>query len=233
MRVAAAQIRPRRGNINDNIDIHLGAITKAGDLKANLIAFPELSLSGYEPTLAESLAMEINDDRLDVFQQRADLLNIVIVLGLPLRSGAAIQIGLLVFQPFQSRQSYVKQYLHVDELPYFSAGHRQLIIEVGKTKIAPAICYESMLHKHALQAKEEKADIYLALVAKDQAGIDRGEDHYPKIAREMALPVVMVNCVGPGEGFTGAGQSACWNDAGHLEGMLDNTEENILLFDSI
>lgn len=47
MKVALAQISPHLGNPKKNLDLHLRCIEKAIQKKADLLVFPELSLTGY------------------------------------------------------------------------------------------------------------------------------------------------------------------------------------------
>jgi predicted amidohydrolase len=47
MKVILAQISPRLGDLRQNIDRHISLIEKAEKRKADLIVFPELSLTGY------------------------------------------------------------------------------------------------------------------------------------------------------------------------------------------
>ena len=47
MKVALAQISPHLGDLEKNLDLHLGTIEKARRKKAGLVIFPELSLTGY------------------------------------------------------------------------------------------------------------------------------------------------------------------------------------------
>ena len=56
MKIAAAQIRPKKGDIEANILKHVDIIKLAATLKAEALFFPELSLTSYEPELAEALA---------------------------------------------------------------------------------------------------------------------------------------------------------------------------------
>ena len=68
MKLAVAQTRPEAGNIDKNIEIHKSLIANAIANNVDLIVFPELSLTGYEPNLAKQLATDQNDHRLDIFQ---------------------------------------------------------------------------------------------------------------------------------------------------------------------
>ena len=69
MKLAVAQTKPEAGNIEKNIEIHKSLIASAVANKVDLIVFPELSLTGYEPSLAKQLATDQNDHRLDVFSE--------------------------------------------------------------------------------------------------------------------------------------------------------------------
>ena len=45
--IALAQINPKLGDMKSNLDKHLDFIQKAKKEKADLVVFPELSLTGY------------------------------------------------------------------------------------------------------------------------------------------------------------------------------------------
>ena len=67
MKIGAVQLQPIPGDILSNVARHLNFIQVAVDQDADLVFFPELSLIGYEPTLAQSLATDKTDGRLDIF----------------------------------------------------------------------------------------------------------------------------------------------------------------------
>ena len=231
MKIAAAQIQPRRGDVAENIARHLAWIASAAAAGADAIFFPELSLTGYEPELAAELATTVDDPRLAVFQAESDAANLTIGAGLPIRSEVGITISMVIFQPRRPRQVYSKQHLHSDELPYFVQGAGQLLVSIGPVVIAPAICYESLLPEHAAQAFGAGAHVYMASVAKPRRGVDKAFTHYPEIARRYAAPVLMVNSIGPCDNFVGAGRTAAWTKDGALAGELDATCEGLVVFD--
>ena len=109
-------------------------------LNAEAIFFPELSLTGYEPELANKLATNQNDNGLDIFQEISDKNNIIIGLGLPTATESDILISMIIFEPNNPRQTYSKQEIHTDELPNFKNGISQVIIKTNDKKIALAIC---------------------------------------------------------------------------------------------
>lgn len=232
MKIAIAQTRPIKGAVSDNIEAHKKFIDLALTLNAAAIFFPELSLTGYEPELANELATNQNDSRLDTFQNISDKDNIIIGLGIPTRTVSKIRISMIIFEPNKQRQTYSKQQLHSDELPYFENGVGQVIITKGKTKIAPAICYESLQPAHAENAFKLGANIYLASVAKSENGVEKALKHFPAIAKQYAMPVLMSNCVGFCDNFLSVGKSSVWTKDGKLAGQLDDKTEGILILDT-
>ena len=53
MKICVAQTRPLKGDIKGNIENHKKLIASAVSHQADLIIFPELSLTGYEPGLGK------------------------------------------------------------------------------------------------------------------------------------------------------------------------------------
>lgn len=232
MKIGVAQIRPMKGEIVFNIGRHKSLIRLAVSHGANALFFPELSVTGYEPILANGLAIAAGDHKLDEFQVISDHNNVTIGLGMPTRSEEGINISMIIFQPRAARQTYSKQQLHADEFPYFVPGEEQAILSIANKKIAPAICYESLQPLHAEDAHLLGADIYLASVAKSQKGVDKAMKHYPEMAKKFSMPVLMSNCVGFCDNFESVGQSAAWTSQGILAGQLDSVSEGILIFDT-
>lgn len=198
---------------------------------ADLIYFPELSITGYEPQLAKPLASEPDSDDFDIFQKLSDLHGLTIGVGVPLSSKDHVQIGMLWFEPNKRRTSYKKQLLHADETPFFVSGEEQLILHRGIFKIAPAICYESLQPSHSENAADMGANVYLASVAKPSGGIAKAIEHYPEVARKHNMCVVMANCIGPCDNFISMGNSAAWDANGKLLAQMDSESEGVLIVD--
>ncbi|HDS1724721.1 carbon-nitrogen hydrolase family protein [Pseudomonas alloputida] len=232
MKLCAVQLASLKGDLPGNLQRHLVCIEQAAALGAELVVFPELSLTGYEPSVARQAALPVTSARLDPLQAACDRLGITVAVGLPLPTPDGIRIGMPIFCPEAPRQAYAKQRLHDDELPYFTPGDQALLLEVGEHRVAPAICYESMFLAHAAVARERGADLYLVSVAKTAKGIREGYAHYPEVARELGIPVLMANCVGPADTFIGAGGSAAWDSQGHLLASLDDHSEGLIVLDT-
>ena len=59
--IALAQLPVIKSAVDDNLQTHLAYIECAAALGANVVAFPELSLIGYELALLSQLAMPRDD----------------------------------------------------------------------------------------------------------------------------------------------------------------------------
>ncbi len=225
MRICASQFRSSL-DVETNVARHVEVVRAAAQRGCDLVLFPELSLTGYRPAAAESLAIADDAEILAPLQEASERHQIVVAAGAPLHAAAGIEIAMIFFTPSQPRSSYAKRCLHVDEVPFFASGDRDLDLELAGARIAPAICYESLQPEHARAAKVRGATIYAASVAKPKAAIQRAHAHYAG----LGMAVVLANAVGEHEGLQAAGRSAAWDAKGRLIGALGD-EEGILVVD--
>ncbi|NIF23891.1 carbon-nitrogen hydrolase family protein [Candidatus Pantoea multigeneris] len=122
LRIAAGQFAPARGCINENMRYHEMLIESAASAGVNLIFFPELSLTGYEPEMAADLALH-DESCLSPLQVLSDRYDMTIIVGAPLRvKEGKPAIGACVISSKQPVFCYRKMYLHPGESDYFSAG---------------------------------------------------------------------------------------------------------------
>lgn len=233
MKIAIAQIEPVKGDIEQNLDHHLKFIAVSLEKKADLIMFPELSLTGYEPDLARELATTSYDGRLTPLQEMSDKNNIIIAVGLPTINGNDLFISMIVFQPGKERITYSKQYLYPTGKEVFTAGNTSCVIPFDKDHIiAPAICYELSNDKHVDDAYQMGATIYMASVLNSVSGVDADIEKLVKIAVTYRMPVFMSNYIGESGGYKCAGKSSIWNPAGELTAQLDGDTEGVLIYDT-
>ena len=232
MKICVAQTRPMRGDIAGNLVAHARLIEMAASRDAEMIVFPELSLTGYEPKLASELATDENDPRFDELQRLSDTRRITIGAGVPTKSDKLPCISMVLFQPNQKRETYSKQYLHADEEPFFSPGKEHDGLITGQPKIALAICYELSVPEHAEYAVRHGADVYIASVAKTERGVVNASERLADIAKHHAMTVLMSNSIGPSGDGDCAGQSAVWSNTGSLLAQLDGEHEGVLIVDT-
>lgn len=232
MKICVAQTKPIKGDIARNIANHKTIIDLAISNQANIVVFPELSITGYEPELAKELATNQDDPRFDDFQKIADSAQMTIGIGVPTQHDRGICISLVIFHPHQSRQTYSKKYIHADEEEFFISGQNPTSFINNHANIALAICYELSVPEHAEHACHQGADVYIVSAAKSAAGVDQATQRLSDVASKYSMTILMSNCTGPCEGFEAAGRSAIWNSRGELIGQLSNISEGLLMIDT-
>jgi predicted amidohydrolase len=233
MRIGLAQIRSERGNLQGNIDHHLAALEKTATHSVELVVFPELSLTNYDPGIAGDAAIDALDARLDVFQRFADRLGTAVVVGAPLKSPAQPMIAMVVFRPGEDRRVIGKQYLHADEAGFFTPASGPVGVLDMDLRIGLAICYEISVPEHAAKSVGRGVGLYLASVAKTAEGVAAARASLSATARRYTIPVLMVNCVGTCEGKAAGGGSMVIDEAGRLVAQLGGREEGVLLYDTV
>ena len=122
--IAAAQSCAHPADLPRNLDDHLRLMRIAQARGVRLLVFPELSLTGYEPTAAAALAQPADTPLLQPLRQLAEQARMTTVVGLPLRSPkhAKPLIAALILGADGSLGVYAKQHLHAGEERHFSAG---------------------------------------------------------------------------------------------------------------
>ena len=232
MKIGAAQTKPIKGDFQKNIESHLRLIDLALEKHAELIVFPELSTTGYEPTLALKLATTAEDKQFDVFQELCDRFNCVIAVGSPLTNQNRVSIGMIIFQPNQNRITYLKRHLFHTEKEYFISGNSPTNLLYNNTNIGLAICYEISVPEHQQVVSENGAEIYMASVVESFDGIDNAINKMSLTSAKYSMVSIMANCVGLTGKYDCAGKSSVWNKEGKLVGQLNSYEEGIIVYDT-
>lgn len=230
LKIALAQSFSKRGDIDTNMQRHQQFIERAAEYQTQLIVFPELSLTGYEPDLAEKLAFTPEDERLNQLQGLAKQKQMIMVVGAPVYSDTGLHIGAFIIYPNQSISLHTKQYLHAGEDQYFTPNFdfNSCISLEGET-ISLAICADISRETHAKNAAESGCSLYLASVLITENGYQTDAALLQKYARKYSMSVLMVNYAGESGGFQSAGRSAVWTKDGSLAGELEGTEEALLV----
>lgn len=231
MKIALGQIESISGQIEANIENHIGYCREAGNLKCDLIVFPELSLTGYQPETAADHAFSIHDYRLWPLQEVANQYQMHIAVGAPLRIREYLGIGMIWITPDTFPISYTKQRLHPSEEAYFAPLSTMQTFRIGSHRIAPAICYESTLKESVQRAQSLNADIYLVSTAKKREKLPEAQDQLESFSREFGLTTLMVNFVGESGAFRSSGGSSVWSSEGQLLGRIEDPETGLLVFD--
>jgi predicted amidohydrolase len=231
MKIGLAQIKSVKGDILDNLKHHLALLDRLAPGDADLVMFPELSLTNYDPDIAESFALDPDDARLTPFQDFANRTAMAIGIGLPTRTQGKPQISTVIFRPDGSRTVIHKSYLHEDEVPYFSAEPAPATVLAMEKKVAVAICYEISVEAHYASAAKSGMEALLASVAKTADGMVQARPWLSVKARQFGIPILVANSVGTCEGKVAGGSSMVIAADGSVICALNAHEEALLIYD--
>jgi predicted amidohydrolase len=231
MKIAVAQSRPIVGAVEGNLAGHQSLVDCAVRNGASLVVFPELSLTGYEPRLAASLAKMPDDRCFACLQATADQCEVSIAVGVPTHGRRLPRISTLVFRPASETRVYSKQYLHADERPFFEPGPKADGLIHADPTVALAICYELSIPIHSRRAIESGATVYIASVAKTARGVCDAHQILSQVTREYSIVAMMANCVGLLDGAECVGGSSAWSRKGNHLMQLQANDEGVIVLD--
>lgn len=232
MFLAAAQFKPADNDYAANLQQHLRWSEKAADAGAQLILFPEMSLTGYVLETAATQAIAPGNPKLEPLQKLAVHRGITIIAGAPIQNGNQLHIGSFIFQADGQTTFYTKQFLHGRESDFFTGSntHNPLLL-IGNQRIANAICADITHAEHPEAAQQHKPTIYAASIFYTPGGIAEAHEQLAQYARTYRIHVLMANYCGSSYTYEAAGRSACWNAKGELVASLDAGTEGLLLTD--
>lgn len=231
MKISIAQTKPVRGDIASNMAQHKMLIEMAVSEGTDVTVFPELSLTGYEPSRAKDLVISLEDETLEGFQRWSDEYMMFIAVGAPVICQDGACIGMIMFRPKEARLLYSKQYLHADEEAFFVAKKSSSKVVYNGLKMGMAICYELSVKEHTQEVFRSGVDLYVASVAKTERSVTSAGERLEAIASDNKVPVLMSNCVGMSEDGMCSGGSSIWRPDGTLVGQLNERDQGILVYD--
>ena len=222
--LAAAQSIPVRGDVAANIREHIRLADAAADEKAQVVVFPELSLTGYELDLAAELAFSERDVRLEPLVKLATSRRLTLIVGAPVRIESRLYIGAFILTPDGAIDLYTKQHLGAfapsdspdgivppAEATVFHPGDRNPLVMVGGAPAAIAVCADVGQAAHAAAAAERGAKTYLASMFVIPSDLEKDLTRLRTYAERHSMAVVFSNYGGPSGGLPSGGRSAVWS----------------------
>jgi NAD+ synthase (glutamine-hydrolysing) len=143
LRIALAQINPTVGDFEGNVSKIIDYVKKARAAAADVVAFPELALTGYPP---EDLLLKTQfiEDNLEALKKvRKNVGDITAIVGFVDRkddiynAAAVIHNGKIIDV---YHKMYLPNYGVFDEYRYFQAGTRYPVYQLADTRIGINIC---------------------------------------------------------------------------------------------
>ena len=236
LRVVMAQLNLMVGDIEGNTSLVLENAERAiSEFAADLIVFPELTLTAYPPEdllLRPSLKLRI-DRAIDAILQ-ADL-PIHIVLGFPESIDGKLFNALTVLKGGSRLATYHKQclpnYQVFDERRYFHAGDKPCVLQIAGIRLGFTICEDMWEQDPFKQAGDAGADLMI--------NINASPYHIHKLEERQALlkqrsieggfPIIYVNLVGGQDELVFDGASMAMSASGECHYLAPNFEADLHL----
>jgi len=201
--IVMAQINLLVGAIQANTDKVLETAVRAIDeYRADLVAFPELTLTGYPPEdllLRPSIKRRIDKALTHLVNARLDA---YLVVGYPHKVGNYLFNALSVIRNGEILATYHKQHLPnyqvFDERRYFEAGDRPCVLDIKGVPTAFTICEDMWKKGPMRQARKAGARLMVNINASPYHLNKVGErrDLLRERSRIGEMPIVYTNLVG-------------------------------------
>ena len=211
------------GDIQGNTDKIIKAIKKANnDYKADIIIFPELSISSYPPEdlllrPAFNEAINIALDKIKISTE-----NIHVILGYPLRKEGKLYNACSLIHNKEIKKTYAKQYLPnygvFDEKRYFTPGDDSpCLFEINGVTAALSICEDIWVSKSTEDAAAANAKILFNINASpyDKNKVFEREKLISKRAVQSGMHIVYVNLIGGQDELVFDGNSMVFDSNGN------------------
>ncbi len=254
MRIALGQIDTTVGDLAGNVDRMVRFTKDAAGRGAELIVFPELSVTGYPPRdlLEKDAFIERNLLELERLAARTASLDIAIISGYAARangvpgkqitnSAAIIEQGRVVFR---QDKMLLPTYDVFDEARYFHAAERQAAANLRGRKLALTICEDAWNDKQYWERRLYQRDPVDEMV---QSGaellitINASPYHMGKrklrreifaaTARHHRVPVIYVNQVGGNDQLVFDGSSFVMSRDAEVIASAASFREDLVLLD--
>ncbi len=223
LRIALAQLNLFVGDVAGNAQRLIDASAQArDDMRADLVLFPELSLSGYPPEdlLFHSGLRRQVKTALD--RVRSETSGITVVAGYPEYVEESIYNAAAVLRDGEAVANYRKQelpnYSVFDEKRYFEHGLDTCIFELKGIRIALLICEDIWEPNPARAAKANGAQLIVVINGSPYSlrYEERREEVVRARVKDTGLPVVYVNLLGGQDELVFDGGSFVMNAHGEV-----------------
>ncbi len=210
--IAVAQPPTAVGDVAANARAHAAAVAAAA---ARLVAFPELSLTGYDLSAA---ALDPADARLAPLVAACRRAGATALAGAPVQDAEGREhIATLAIDGRGARIAYRKRWLGGEEAARFVPGERDAALELEDGwRIALGVCRDTGTPEHVEAVAALRPDLYVAGLVHHPHELDEQERRGRTIAARIAAPVALASAAGPaGPSYpAGAGRSAVWAAGG-------------------
>ncbi len=230
MKIALAQLNQTVGDIEGNAKKIIFAIKK---IKADIVVFPELSVTGYSPQ-----DLLLNNSFLDCSMSALkEIANAckdkAAIVGFPEKAENCVYNSAAFIKNRQiikiHRKICLPNYSIFNEKRWFRKGNEATVFDFFGKKIGLSICEDIWFPKTLKKQKENGAELMINISASpySKGKIKRLESVIRQRWEENKVPIVYVNQAGSQDGIVYYGHSMYFKDGKVIEKCRD-FEEDIL-----
>ena len=247
MKVVLAQTAPRLGNIKKNLELHLETVDRARREKADLVVFPELSLTGYKlRDLVETVAADPERSK-EIRELKILSRDIAVVFGfveerasqkgLFYNSAAFCAKGRILHI---HRKVFLPTFGMFEELRFFAPGRNFRVFDTPWGKMGLMICRDFLHYNSSYLLYAGGAETMIVISAAPGRGLScRGgfassrmwELMGEAMGRFSQAFVLYCNRVGSEDGAAFAGGSFVFDPMGRRLGQAAYFDPELLLLD--
>ncbi len=237
IRIALAQINPTVGDFTGNTAKIISSIERARELGADIVAVPELALTGYPPEdlLLKPQFIGANLKALD--QIVAASSGIISIVGFVDKT-SDIHNAAAIICDGQLKGVYHKNFLPnysvFDEYRYFDAGERAPIFAYGDVLIGVNICEDIWYPGGPTQAQALAGAQLIINISSSPYHAGKGRDRERMLAtraEDNAVALAYVNLIGGQDELVFDGQSLIFDERGHFIARGKLFEEDLVVAD--
>jgi len=232
-----AQINPVVGDFEYNYNKIVEFIEKAKKSEADIVAFPELALTGYPPEdlILKPSFIEKNLYYLEKLKENVD--NIIAVVGFIDKQEDVFNAAAVIYNK-EIVGVYHKQFLPnygvFDENRYFQKGDGLLLLSIDNYKVGVSICEdiwypENPVNDYAILGTEVVININASPYS--QGKVKKREEMLKVRSRDNLISVAYVNMVGGQDELVFDGNSLILDAQGEILAKAESFEEELLLAD--
>ena len=255
MRIALAQINNTVGDLKTNSAKILEFARRGQEAGAEVVAFPELALTGYPPRdlVEKDSFLERTVDALNGIAQESAALDLTLIVGYVGRSpqhsaikaqnaAAVIEGGKIVFR---QRKMLLPNYDVFDEARYFQPAQQQSLCTIRGKRVALAICEDAWNDKQYWERQRYSRDPVEELV---RQGADliitinaspwnigkrrQREAIFRATAHRFGLPQIYAHMVGGNDQLVFDGTSFAMTAQGEMAAKAKSFAEDLIVFDT-
>jgi N-carbamoylputrescine amidase len=238
LRVAAVCMHSETGEVRENLDRTASYVARASEAGANVVCFPELSLTGYSLKNPSLLYKELGQEAVieRVLHMARDK-NLIIIAGLVERSlREKPYISQIVAGPRGLMGVYRKTHLSPPEAEKYEAGQEISVFSDHEVTFGVQLCYESHFPEistvMALKGIEVLFLPHASPRGEPAEKMDSWLRHVPSRAFDNGVYVVACNQVGKNrEGLDFPGVAVAIGPDGRIMESCKGKEERLLFAD--